>query len=414
MPIFFVSLFNLLVTPLTCVVVFLLCVELGFSRRTAFVTTIVFGFCTAAWVYARDYFQHPLESLLLLTTVYVLHRNREHLTLRHVLLAGTVFALGVLTRINLVFVLPFLLGYLLYLERPTELDTDARSTRVSEGRADRFAVNWRLAWKRITRLMSGRSARRAVLLALALLAPAVALLFMIMNLNHLRFGDPLLFHPHAQAVGFDTPLWLGLYGNLLSAGRSVFLYMPPVLAGLFAMREFYRKHRAEAILFTSIAVTYLVATSTYAFWDGGWAWGPRHFVPTLPFLLIPASHFLERSRGRWLVAALAVAGIAVQLLGLLVNYSYVYWDWIRMNLSPENAYLFVPELSPIPTHFRALLVGRHMDLWILEDGNRFGGSIVAVTLAVLLLILVGSILLIVRSGSIVEWPLRGARGAGAR
>jgi hypothetical protein len=58
-PIFFVSLFNPLITPLIGVLVYSFGLRLGFSTRKAIGITLMWGLGTAAWVYARDYFQHP-------------------------------------------------------------------------------------------------------------------------------------------------------------------------------------------------------------------------------------------------------------------------------------------------------------------------------------------------------------------
>ena len=114
-PIYFVSLLNQFITPLICILVLLFCLELGFPIRTAFGTTLLFGFSTAAWVYARDHFQNPLETLLLLLAIYILFRFRARLEPKHAFLASISLALGVLTRVNLVLLVPPLLFYLAYL-----------------------------------------------------------------------------------------------------------------------------------------------------------------------------------------------------------------------------------------------------------------------------------------------------------
>ncbi len=75
-PIYFVSLFNQFITPMTCVLVFLFGIELGYSRLRSLFVTLAFSFGTANWVYAKEYFQHPLESLCLLTAVYIIFAHR--------------------------------------------------------------------------------------------------------------------------------------------------------------------------------------------------------------------------------------------------------------------------------------------------------------------------------------------------
>lgn len=385
-PIFFVSLLNQFVTPLTCVLILLFCVRLGFSLRTSFLTTLIFGLSTAAWVYARDSFQHPLESLLLLLSIYILFANQGNLRPRHMLLSGAALGMGILTRINLLAVLPAIAIYLLYIAsnriRDRTTVQEAGGGWANEAQPPRARLQQ--VWSRVT--------RQEVLKALALfVSPVLLALAVSMYLNYMQFGQWLALRAPGRVAGFSTPIWLGLYGNLLSVGRSVWLYSPPTFVVLFAFGRFYRKHRAEAILFASIIAIYLAVYSTYGFWDGGWCWGPRFLVATIPFMILPLGYFLG-GRARTLVLAVAVClGVGVQILGVAINYSYVYWDWIGMKLSPPQAFLFVPDISPIPTYLQALAAGRHIDLWLLEVYKQFGiGSFLA-TLAVPLLMMVGSL-----------------------
>jgi hypothetical protein len=356
-PIFFVSLTNQLLTPLTCVLVFLFARRLEFSWRTALITTSTFGFATATWVYARDSFQHPLETLMLLLAIYVLFANRERLGRRHAVMAGAALAMGVLTRINMLAVVPLVAIYLTWIRACRPLET---------------ASSRRRQWL-----------DREAIVSLALFAAPIAIVLVaIMALNYGRFGQFLNFHGPGQAKGFSTPIWVGLYGNLLSVGRSLWLYSPPLILVFFAFTSFYRKYRAEALLFVAIAVVYLAVYSTYGFWDGGWAYGPRFLLPVVPLLTLPVGFLLDDRRKRALVALLVALGIGVQILGVTINYDFVYWDWIRMNLSPPDAFLFVPHLSAVPTHLQNLLNGRHIDLWLLEVYKQFGTAVFLLTLAV--------------------------------
>ena len=104
-------------------------------------------------------------------------------------------------------------------------------------------------------------------------------------------------------------------------------------------------------------------------------------LATVPLLLLPAGCLLTSRRNGVAAALLCHLGIGIQILGVTVNYSYIHWDWLRMNLNPVTAYLFVPELSPVPTHLRALLANRHVDLWLMEVYKQFGGGVLAITLA---------------------------------
>jgi len=203
-----------------------------------------------------------------------------------------------------------------------------------------------------------------------------------------------VFRPDVVERGLSDPIWLGLYGNLLSPGRSIFLYSPPIILALFAYPKFRRRNRAEAWLFLAVFVIYLAFYSLYGYWHGGWAWGPRLLWPTLPLFMIPAGYVLDSRRNIVIAACLGCLGIAIQILGVAINPSYVYWDWLNMHLLPEDAFLFVPDISPIPTHLRALLEQRHLDLWLLWVYRQFGLPTFLATLGVPLLILGRSLALL--------------------
>ena len=162
----------------------------------------------------------------------------------------------------------------------------------------------------------------------------------------------------------------------------------------FSRGECQRSYRAEALLFVSIIAIYLFVYATYGIWDGGWAWGPRYLVAIIPFLILPAGYLFCSPRGRAVVALVAWLGVAVQILGVAINYDFVYWDWTSMKLSPANAFLFQPDISPIPTHLGDLLQGRHVDLWLLEGYQQFGLGPFLATLAVPLLSLAGALILL--------------------
>jgi hypothetical protein len=218
--------------------------------------------------------------------------------------------------------------------------------------------------------------------AVAFGGPIVVALAILLWLNELRFGSFFEFGPNAYDRGFSTSLWFGLYGYLFTPGRSVFLYSPPLILGILAFGRFFRQHRSEANLFVGIVVAYLVIYSTFGYWAGGWSWGPRYLLPIIPFLTLPVAYWFDRSWRAAVVVILALLGVGVQVLGVAVNYSYVTWDWINQKLNPPDAYLFVPDISPIPTHLADLLQGRNVDLWLLWVYHQFGFGVFVLTLAV--------------------------------
>jgi hypothetical protein len=381
-PIFFVSLFNQLVAPLICVLVFMFLLELGFSRAISFFTTLMFGLGTAVFVSAHEFFQHPLETLLLLGTIYVLFVNRADLRARHALLAGALLGFGLLTRIDLVITTPAIGVYLLATSRNAQR---SRGEDVQLPRARGSSIGHLLAWSGL-RPIDTRLLRNVCGFVLPIAVASSIILF----LNYVKYEDAFNFGVaySTTSSGAAVPnthfspanALVGLYGYLLSPGRSVFLYSPPAILGLIGARRFYDLRRAEALLFGVIAGTYPLFYASQDLWHGGLAWGPRYLLPTVPLFIMSSAYTLEHRRAVIVAAALGVAGFALQVLGTVENVGGV--ASAHGGLFQLEPYIFVVRLSPIPAHLQDLLGNRNVDLWLVYVWDQFGTGVMLLTLAV--------------------------------
>ena len=382
-PIFFVSLLNAFITPLTCLLVFLFTLRLGLGLRTAYIVMFLFGFSTLAWTYAHDYFQHPLEALLLLLTIYMLFVNRERLSMTTAVAAGVPLGMAILARLNIALIVPVITVYVFFLASGWDGHSDS-DVELGGGLISRLAARIHRPFEGIP--IADWWSITAVRSVIGFLIFPTLSFVSYLALNYYRFGtvrDPAV----NNIVHGSLDILVGLYGNLLSPGRSVFLYSPPLILALIAFGQFYRRFRAEALLIAGISLTYLLLYSIPLDWDGGWSWGPRYLLAVVPLLMLPLGFFLT-SRTRIVIAALVgVIGAAIEILGVAINVSYVYWDWVNMRLTPDTAYLFVPAISAIPTHARDLVAGKHIDMWLVWVGQQFGIGAVAglVTIGVTIL-----------------------------
>ncbi|MGA7670726.1 MAG: YfhO family protein [Nitrolancea sp.] len=400
-PIFFVSLFNAFVTPLTCVLIFLFSLRFGYPRRVALAVTILFGVSTLAFTYASTYFQHALESFLVLLTVYLLFIQRDRPSLRSAVLAGLPLGLAILTRLNVALTVPVFALYVFLVssqwdghvndERTEQLaplrQLLRRVQRPFEGIP--FADWWSIT---VTRCVVG-----------FMIAPVTATM-LFLALNEYRFGT--VRDPGVRNISHGSlDIFVGLYGNLVSPGRSIFLYSPPLILALFGAWRFYQRFHAETLLIAGLVAVYLMLYSIPTDWDGGWSFGPRYLLALVPLLVLPLGEFLT-SPWRWRVAVvIGLLGAGIQIVGSTVNVSYVYWDWLNMHLSPANAFLFSPSLSAIPTHTRDLFAGKHVDVWVIWVARNYGVSAMVGIIGMCLAIL--SVGLILASGEM------GRRGASA-
>lgn len=138
---------------------------------------------------------------------------------------------------------------------------------------------------------------------------------------------------------FSGDLFAGLYGLLLSTGKSAFLYSPPLIFAVLGAREAWRRRRAETMLMASILIVSLLFNAKFRHWHADYCWGPRHLTAVTPLAMLLAFPWLPEAvaRGRrWLrktlVGVVIAAGVGVQLLG-----ASIYWDhYIRILIAVKD------------------------------------------------------------------------------
>ena len=106
--------------------------------------------------------------------------------------------------------------------------------------------------------------------------------------------------------------------SCFSAGKSVFLFSPPLILGSWGWRRFFRRPsvRLDAVLFLAIFVAELLLYSKWCDWSSDDAWRVRFMIPVVMLMCIPLIEVLER---RFQLGAVAVAGIWVQSNAVLVG-----------------------------------------------------------------------------------------------
>jgi hypothetical protein len=169
------------------------------------------------------------------------------------------------------------------------------------------------------------------------LAPIVA----IASYNDRFLGSPWAFGQISAASSialektgasgvWQTPLWMGLAGHLVSPSRGLFIFSPILAFSLIGIYRIWRESRWSFLRPLTIAVgIVLVIESKHFDWWSGWAYGYRHVVDTcvlLAIFLIPAVRwFMPR---KWLAVyfVLLAWSIAVQVIGAFA-YDVVGWNF---------------------------------------------------------------------------------------
>jgi hypothetical protein len=337
----------------TVAVLFLLARHVGYSERTGLVLAGLLAAGTLLAHYAATFLSEPLSGLCLLLTVYGIARaavgNRGTGS-------GEVGGSPIPDPYRWLILSGFCAGL-------------ALATRVANGVALIAPGLWMvwLAW-----WMSRTDRRAAVRMLAAWGVPLAAWLASIGYYNWLRFGDVLETGYGAEARAYTTPFFTGLYGLLLSPGKGLVWYDPPLLLALAASVWFARRRPALAVVILGMFAATVALYARYYAWYGGGVWGPRFLVPLLPLLLLPAGDIIERA---WRpprqaasppvahqpssvvprVALLTVAALSlfVTALGIIVPFDrYV----MEVNASPETlkASFWDIEDSPLVVHAERL------------------------------------------------------------
>ncbi len=242
-----------------------LLLNLYFDWKISLITILLVGICSDWWYQSRGFFSEVGAGAFLISSLYFAALEQPY---------QSSFALG----LSLLF-------------RPTNIIA--------------LPIWAKATWnKRRTAIWSGVG----IVFGLIILA----------FFNWTRFGSVFQFGYVNE--GFTSNVFIGLYGILLSPGRSLFVYSPILTLAIPGAWLLYKREKALTLLCMWTVGSYLILVASWHNWDGGWSWGSRLLTPIVPvlgFLVAPAIEYAWRKRGDILViAALAVLGFGVQIIAL--------------------------------------------------------------------------------------------------
>jgi hypothetical protein len=279
---------NATFAALAGMVVFLLASSLGLATREALAAAFLIALATPLFVYSAWLFSEPLTAVLWLGSALALFGMPVDTTIhwKRAVIAGV------------------LLGFSLHV-RPTNL----------------------LAAFVFIAAVILRDRKRSMLAASALTAIVGFAGLMYLLRNYSLYGNVLDFgYPHIAEAGrelntFHTPLFVGLYGFLLSPGKSILLYCPPVILATFGLPRLWRRDRGLALVCGLVPLVYLLFYATYTSWEGIYSYGPRYLVPGAALLCVScvAWFFNPPAWFRRVFWVSFTIGTFIQLLGLSMN-----------------------------------------------------------------------------------------------
>jgi hypothetical protein len=348
---FVASFFNAVVASVLLAALYLALRRLRVGARAAFAAAVLLGFTTPLWIYAKSFMAEPLEALGLLLALAGAARAGAAPAPAEARSGERIAALGAFLAISCKLgVAPLVLACLTAL-----------------------GFRWRGA------APTGRSPWLVPLVGVVAALAGHALY------DLLRFGNPLEtgYGAQASAGAFTTPLWVGVYGLLLSSGKGIAWFAPAVWlapAGIAAMVR-SRQHseaarRGDDVRRAGWAIVLAWAVGLFTYgrfqhWGGDGSWGPRYLVPLLPLACLAVGFALDgasraRKRLAWLLGA---AGLCVTLGGVGIYfgaqmreagdypYTLALEDPHFMEASHWN-----PRFTPIGGHWRMLTrnLGEHL------------------------------------------------------
>ena len=264
----------IILTAITASLVALLALRLGSTEKGAYLAALSFAFGTIALVYSREFFAEPLLSLITIWSLYLTlgKTSREH--------AGASILSGIIitAKPSGIVVGPVLSAYLLAKKYPL-----------------RNAIG-------------------------PLLGTGMGVL-MYLAYNYMRFGDFFSGGQNTSRLQLEG-MPERLVGLIFSpgAGGGLLWYCPPVILGIIGFRKLFKNKPLEALAIVGIFSGYWVLHSFWRF--GGWNWGPRFLMPTLP-LLLALTALIGQKWWKWFIG-LTLLGFFWNAPSLIAYYQGYY------------------------------------------------------------------------------------------
>jgi len=173
--------------------------------------------------------------------------------------------------------------------------------------------------------------------AIAALIPLI--LFLVWS--RLEFGEWLpAYYSAARLQAERVAMWVGVFGNLWSPSRGIFVFSPflglGVVASIVCWRQWRQRPLIPLILLWFVLLLLIIARG--ASWWGGVSFGPRiltELIPGLTLLVVLgwrelASLFSRQQRRFWLAIYTGLAALAIVIHGFqgLYNSHATRWNQI--------------------------------------------------------------------------------------
>lgn len=303
------------------VILYLYLIELGLSSRQALFISFTGIVCTNLFVYTKHSFAHMMFISFLLACFYFIKKNSK--TKMKIYLFGSGIAFGVhALSYNMTYILSVIpVGvYFILLDQRKKLNL--RYLKLIATDSIFFLVGF-IPFFLVYHWFENTRASVNLNLGSLAVAPIVA-----------------------KSI-FNIPIGVfyeGVFGQLFSSGRSIFLYSPILLVILIFWAKIKKVIKPELVVFILMCLIYVLFFSTLytigvpgggqeesvaANWHGEASWGPRYLTPLVAYGMLIIGYIftrLSRFQKAFIFFPLLVLGFIVQMLGIILPYQIKFHD----------------------------------------------------------------------------------------
>jgi hypothetical protein len=138
-------------------------------------------------------------------------------------------------------------------------------------------------------------------------------------------------------VFLEERFFQGIYLLSIAPEKGLFIFAPILVLSIFGLWSVVRKQTTEKWLLVALPLMNLVVYASFGDPWGGWAFGPRYLIPSVPFLVILIGLWMQENR---IVLKKAIAYILFSISGAIA-----IGGALTTNLVPpkiEAVYLKIP------------------------------------------------------------------------
>jgi hypothetical protein len=322
---------------LTLAVLYLFYRDLGVSSRRAVLWTLAIGTTTLVWTTATTTFDNIQHTGLVIVSVWLAYKSAE--CNRRMTSWALVFAAGLMGGLLIDFqeylgiILPFLaFATLRWPAQPLSANKPEWPQTIPG--LGLYIAYWAKTvykyWSGVVRhLVTTKDGRQAVGRYLIFGSAASVGLMIFLGYNWWRFGSIFESGRAAAAAAGHPPVLgnplTGFMGLFFSPGKSIFLFSPPIILCILAVRRFCRQNPVLGLMLGSTTFVLVGFLCNVLFFGGDWCWGPRYLTLLLPLWALTLPNLVLHYRPRLIVGILLSLGFFVQLLGLsMENFRFFY------------------------------------------------------------------------------------------